>query len=187
MAKLKFKMVNEVLNEMGRPDVVQTRDFLSRCSVKRPKEDSFKLYTRSCQQLVKLGYNCNTGDGTVVIEGQVYADKFVKTEKKKKAPKKTPQHKLMNQILDELGRPDIVKRSDVFTKAQELRPDEYEYILFPRVEKQILKCGYAVFENPGDKTLWDGKWMINGSLHVVYKDERLNDNLAFEQIQGLID
>jgi hypothetical protein len=72
-------------------------------------------------------------------------------------------------VLDDLGRPDVVMVSDVTNQAAMSQPAFADWLRDRKNRRAIPHrfedCGYVAVSNPNDT---EGRWKINGSRHTIY-------------------
>jgi hypothetical protein len=72
-------------------------------------------------------------------------------------------------VLDDLGRPDVVTLNDVANRAAILQPPFAEWLRDRKNRRAIPHrfedCGYVAVSNPNDT---EGHWKIDGTRHTIY-------------------
>jgi hypothetical protein len=94
---------------------------------------------------------------------------------------RAPEDAELADVLDDLGRPDVVTLSDVTNRAIILQPAFGEWLRDRRNRRSIPHrfedCAYVVVSNPNDS---EGRWKISGTRHTIYGKASLTirDRLA---------
>jgi hypothetical protein len=94
---------------------------------------------------------------------------------------RAPEDSELADVLDALGRPDVLSLSDLPTHASVLHPAFAEWLKDRKNRRNIPHrfedCGYVAVPNPTDT---EGRWKINGTRHTIYGKASLtvNDRLA---------
>ena len=82
---------------------------------------------------------------------------------------RAPEDAELADVLDDLGRPDVVTLSDVTTQAAILQPAFADWLRDRKNRRAIPHrfedCGYVAVSNPNDT---EGRWKINGTRHTIY-------------------
>jgi hypothetical protein len=94
---------------------------------------------------------------------------------------RAPEDAELADVLDDLGRPDVVMLSEVANRAAELHPAFTDWLRDRKNRRSIPHrfedCGYVAVSNPNDG---EGRWKINGTRHTIYGEATLTvrDRLA---------
>jgi hypothetical protein len=94
---------------------------------------------------------------------------------------RAPEDAELADVLDALGRPDVLSLSDLPTHASVLHPAFAEWLKDRKNRRNIPHrfedCGYVAVPNPTDT---EGRWKINGTRRTIYGKASLtvNDRLA---------
>jgi hypothetical protein len=94
---------------------------------------------------------------------------------------RAPEDAELQDVLDELGRPDAVTLDRVAAKASLLQPAFSEWLHDKanarRIPHRFEDCGYVAVRNPHDS---EGRWKISGKRHAIYGKASLveRDRLA---------
>jgi hypothetical protein len=94
---------------------------------------------------------------------------------------RAPEDAELADVLDDLGRPDIVTVDQVAGRAALLQPSFAEWLRERKNRRSIPHrfedCGYAAVSNPNDA---GGRWKINGVRHTLYgkSDFTVRDRIA---------
>jgi hypothetical protein len=82
---------------------------------------------------------------------------------------RAPEDAELQDVLDELGRPDVVTLDRVANRASALRPTFTEWLHDKSnargIPHRFEDCGYVAVRNPNDS---EGRWKISGRRHVIY-------------------
>jgi hypothetical protein len=82
---------------------------------------------------------------------------------------RAPEDAELADVLDALGRPDVLSLSDLTTHASVLHPAFAEWLKDRKNRRNIPHrfedCGYVAVSNPKDT---EGRWKINGIRHTIY-------------------
>jgi uncharacterized protein DUF5906 len=100
---------------------------------------------------------------------------------------RAPEDAELADVLDDLGRPDIVTLDRVASQASVLQPAFAEWLRDSKVNARRIPhrfedCGYVAVRNPNDS---EGRWKIGGRRHTIYGkasltgSERLDAALKF--------
>jgi hypothetical protein len=94
---------------------------------------------------------------------------------------RAPEDAELADVLDDLGRPEIVTVDQVAARAALLQPSFAEWLRERRNRRSIPHrfddCGYIAVSNPNDA---GGRWKINGVRHTLYgkSDFTVRDRIA---------
>ena len=94
---------------------------------------------------------------------------------------RAPEDAELADVLDDLGRPDIVTLDQVASRATSLQPAFAEWLRDRKNRRSIPHrfedCGYVAVSNPNDT---GGRWKIGGIRHTLYgkADLTVRDRLA---------
>jgi hypothetical protein len=88
-----------------------------------------------------------------------------------------PEDAELADVLDDLGRPDVVTLDQVLSHAVSLQPSFAEWlrdskINARRIPHRFEDCGYIVVRNPHDT---EGRWKISGRRHTIYGKASLTE------------
>ena len=91
---------------------------------------------------------------------------------------RAPEDSELADVLDDLGRPDIVTLDQVTSRASLLQPAFAEWLRDSKVNARRIPyrfedCGYVAVRNPNDS---EGRWKISGKRHTIYGKATLTDN-----------
>ena len=141
--------------------------------VELSKEDFKPDYWRDLYRWYDNGGNKYVADYLVHLD--------IRAFKPKEPPPKTqafweiananraPEDAELADVLDDLGRPDVVTLSDVTTQAAILQPAFADWLRDRKNRRAIPHrfedCGYVAVSNPNDT---EGRWKINGTRHTIY-------------------
>jgi hypothetical protein len=82
---------------------------------------------------------------------------------------RAPEDAELADVLDDLGKPDVVTLTDVTNRAASLHPLFADWLRDRRNRRAIPHrfedCGYVAVSNPKDT---EGRWKINGTRHTIY-------------------
>jgi hypothetical protein len=83
---------------------------------------------------------------------------------------RAPEDAELQDVLDELRRPDVVTLDQVASQASLLQPKFAEWLRDSkanarRVPHRFEDCGYVAVRNPNDS---EGRWKIGGRRHTIY-------------------
>ncbi len=82
---------------------------------------------------------------------------------------RAPEDAELADVLDDLGRPDVVTLNDVANRAAILQPPFAEWLRDRKNRRAIPHrfedCGYVAVSNPNDT---EGRWKIDGTRHTIY-------------------
>jgi hypothetical protein len=82
---------------------------------------------------------------------------------------RAPEDAELQDVLDELGRPNVVTLDRVADHASALQPTFSEWLHDKanarRIPHRFEDCGYVAVRNPHDS---EGRWKISGRLHTIY-------------------
>lgn len=94
---------------------------------------------------------------------------------------RAPEDAELADVLDDLGRPDVVTLDQVANRASLLQPAFAEWLRDRRNRRNIPHrfedCEYVAVANPNDT---EGRWKIGGTRHTIYGQTSLTiyDRLA---------
>ncbi len=94
---------------------------------------------------------------------------------------RAPEDAELADVLDDLGRPDVVTVDQVSNRAALLQPAFAEWLRDRKNRRNIPHrfedCGYVAVSNPNDT---EGRWKIEGTRHTIYGKATLtiHDRLA---------
>ena len=94
---------------------------------------------------------------------------------------RAPEDAELADVLDDLGRPDVVTLSEVANRATSLQPAFAEWLRDRKNRRNIPHrfedCEYVAVSNPNDT---EGRWKIGGMRHTIYGKTTLtiHDRLA---------
>ena len=87
---------------------------------------------------------------------------------------RAPEDAELADVLDDLGRPDVVTLTDVTNRACVLHPTFAEWLRDRKNRRAIPHrfedCGYVAVSNPHDS---EGRWKIKGTRHTIYGNASL--------------
>jgi Family of unknown function (DUF5906)/Bifunctional DNA primase/polymerase, N-terminal len=91
---------------------------------------------------------------------------------------RAPEDAELADVLDDLGRPDIVTLDRVASQASVLQPAFAEWLRDSkanarRIPHRFEDCGYVAVRNPHDS---EGRWKISGRRHTIYGKSSLTEN-----------
>jgi hypothetical protein len=82
---------------------------------------------------------------------------------------RAPEDAELADVLDDLGRPDVITLSDVVNRAGLLQPAFAEWLRDRKNRRNIPHrfedCGYVVVSNPNDT---EGRWKMSGVRNTIY-------------------
>jgi hypothetical protein len=83
---------------------------------------------------------------------------------------RAPEDAELADVLDELGRPDVVTLDQVASRASLLQPAFAQWLRDSkanarRIPHRFEDCGYVAVRNPHDS---EGRWKIDGKRHTIY-------------------
>jgi hypothetical protein len=90
---------------------------------------------------------------------------------------RAPEDAELQDVLDDLGRPDIVTLDQVASRASALQPSFGEWLRDSkanarRIPHRFEDCGYVAVRNPNDT---EGRWKIGGKRHTIYGNASLTE------------
>jgi Family of unknown function (DUF5906)/Bifunctional DNA primase/polymerase, N-terminal len=90
---------------------------------------------------------------------------------------RAPEDAELADVLDELGRPDVVMLDRVASQASLLQPAFAEWLRDAkanarRIPHRFEDCGYVAVRNPNDS---EGRWKISGRRHTIYGKASLSE------------
>ena len=90
---------------------------------------------------------------------------------------RAPEDAELADVLDELGRPDVVTLDQVASRASLAAAAFAEWLRDRRNARRIPHrfedCGYVAVRNPNDS---EGRWKISGRRHTIYGKASLTEN-----------
>jgi hypothetical protein len=92
-----------------------------------------------------------------------------------------PEDAELADVLDEIGRPDVVTLDRVASQASALQPAFSEWLRdrknSRRIPHRFEDCGYVAVRNPSDA---GGRWKVCGRRHTIYgrADLTVRDRVA---------
>jgi hypothetical protein len=82
---------------------------------------------------------------------------------------RAPEDAELQDVLDDLGCPDVVTLDQVASRASSLQVSFAEWLRDKanarRIPHRFEDCGYVAVRNPGDS---EGRWKIEGRRHTIY-------------------
>jgi Family of unknown function (DUF5906) len=90
---------------------------------------------------------------------------------------RAPEDAELMDVLDDLGKPDIVTLDQVASRASLLQPSFAEWLRDSKVNARRIPhrfedCGYVAVRNPHDS---EGRWKIDGRRHTIYGKSSLTE------------
>jgi hypothetical protein len=89
---------------------------------------------------------------------------------------RAPEDSELADVLDSLGRPNVVTLASVVSRAAGFQPAFYEWLNDRRNRRTIPHrfedCGYIAVSNPNDT---EGRWKISGRRHTIYGKANLTE------------